>query len=85
MYVYVFMYVYIHINTTQLACFTSTKVQILTQAEDMRSDPSPLAIINEDYKEGQLNPFPGPKNFGPDSPMSWVTPLFRKKKLCSQY
>ena len=45
----------------------------------MRSDPSPLAIINDDYKEGQLNPFPGPKNFGPDSPMIWVTALFQKE------
>jgi len=36
------------------------------------ADPSPLAIINDNYKEGQLNPFPGPKNFGPDSPMIWL-------------
>ena len=40
--------------------------------EEAYADPSPLAIINEDYKEGQLNPFPGPVNFGPDSPMSWA-------------
>ena len=71
---------YVCMYATQFACFTSTKVQILTQAEDMISDPSPLAIINDDYKEGQLNPFPGPKNFGPDSPMSWVTALFQKEK-----
>ena len=36
------------------------------------SNPSPLAIINEDYKEGQLNPYPGPRNFGPDSPVAWL-------------
>jgi len=77
------MYVYI---STQFACFNSTKVQILTQAEDMTSDPSPLAIINDNYKEGQLNPFPGPKNYGPDSPMIWVTALLKKKKkIPSQY
>ncbi|EKX45285.1 hypothetical protein GUITHDRAFT_163361, partial [Guillardia theta CCMP2712] len=36
------------------------------------SNPSPLAIINDDYKEGQLNPYPGPRNFGPDSPVAWL-------------
>lgn len=40
--------------------------------EEAYANPSPLAIINDDYKEGQLNPFPGPRNFGPDSPMSWL-------------
>ena len=36
------------------------------------ADPSPLAIINDAYVEGKLNPYPGPKNFGPDSPISWL-------------
>mmetsp|Transcript_11515 Transcript_11515/g.32140 ORF Transcript_11515/g.32140 Transcript_11515/m.32140 type:complete len:163 (+) Transcript_11515:182-670(+) len=35
-------------------------------------DLSPLAIINEDYKKDQVNPFPGPKNWGPDSPIAWL-------------
>jgi len=35
-------------------------------------DASPLALINENYKEGQLNPYPGPRNFGPDSPYAWL-------------
>jgi len=35
-------------------------------------DPSPLAIINMDYKEGDVNPYPGPRNWGPDSPVAWL-------------
>jgi hypothetical protein len=30
-----YVFIYIYINTTQFACFTSTKVQILMHAEDM--------------------------------------------------
>jgi hypothetical protein len=45
---------------------------IALNREEAYADPSPLAIINEKYGEGKLNPFPGPRNFGPDSPMIWA-------------
>ena len=45
---------------------------IALNREEAYADPSPLAIINDAYVEGKLNPYPGPKNFGPDSPISWL-------------
>ncbi|KAJ1480916.1 hypothetical protein T484DRAFT_1900334 [Baffinella frigidus] len=45
---------------------------IATDREAAYADPSPLAIIGEQYGEGDVNPYPGPKNWGPDSPISWL-------------
>mmetsp|Transcript_46347 Transcript_46347/g.112854 ORF Transcript_46347/g.112854 Transcript_46347/m.112854 type:complete len:159 (+) Transcript_46347:75-551(+) len=36
-------------------------------------DESPLAIINMKYDDVKANPFPGPRNYGPDSPYIWLS------------
>ena len=51
-----------------------------------KGDASPLAIINEDYDPPNSAPFPGPRNYGPDSPFSYlpeaaVDPAFPKRMV----